>query len=61
MLFRSIEDYYRDLDMELRITLVDQASLARTAQMTQRYAHLTEQHQSALVRKMAARVLPSVA
>ena len=33
----------------------------RTAQMTQRYAHLTEQHQSALVRKMAARVLPSVA
>lgn len=30
----------------------------RTAQMTQRYAHLTEQHQSELVRKMAARVLP---
>ena len=30
----------------------------RTAQMTQRYAHLTEQHQSALVRKMAARVMP---
>ena len=31
----------------------------RTAQMTQRYAHLTEQHQSALVRKMVARVMPS--
>lgn len=30
----------------------------RTAQMTQRYAHLTEQHQSALVRKMASRVMP---
>jgi integrase len=33
----------------------------RTAQMTQRYAHLTEQHQSALVRKMAARVMPGIA
>lgn len=31
----------------------------KTAQMTQRYAHLTEQHQEALVRAMAARVLPS--
>ena len=30
----------------------------KTAQMTQRYAHLTEQHQEALVRTMAARVLP---
>ena len=31
----------------------------RTAQMTQRYARLTEQHKSALVRKLAARVIPS--
>lgn len=30
----------------------------RTAQMTQRYAHLTEQHQARLVREMARRVLP---
>lgn len=30
----------------------------RTAQMTQRYAHLTEQHQAALVRRMAERVIP---
>jgi len=29
--------------------------------MTQRYAHLTEQHQSQLVRIMAARVLPGAA
>ena len=33
----------------------------KTAQMTQRYAHLTEQHQSQLVRNMAARVMPGAA
>jgi hypothetical protein len=31
-----------------------------TAQMTQRYANLTERHQSALVRKKASRVMPGV-
>ncbi len=32
----SLEDYYRDLAMEVRIAPVDAASLARTAQLTQK-------------------------
>lgn len=32
----NIEDYYRDLDMELSLARVDEASLARAAQLTQK-------------------------
>lgn len=32
----NIEDYYRDLDMELSIARIDEASLARAAQLTQK-------------------------
>jgi hypothetical protein len=42
------------------VGLIGQVLSYRTAEMTQRYVHLTEQHQSALVRKMAARVMPGV-
>ncbi len=36
----NIEDYYRDLDMELRIACVDPASLARTAELTRKTSQL---------------------
>ncbi len=53
----NIEDYYRDLDMALNISAVDQTSLARAAQLTQK----TSQFNLTTIRYSEAEVAARVA